>query len=301
MFMDMVDSWEMFMESLKNNNPEEWLINLGNALGSTMSMMNTVFSQVTQLTQANADLQIAKIEKRYEAEIEAAEGNSEKIERLEAARDEEISRVKAEASRKQFALQVAMTIAQMAQNIVYAIGAGMQAGFPAALWMIPTLTALAATMGAIQLATIKKQQQAAAIQGYSEGGFTKQGAKDEPAGIVHAGEWVASQRLLANPVARPLIEALDYAQRNNTIGSLRMSDLNIGVPAAASASSGYQMQTQQLAATNAMLTSTIARLNRRLNEPFVTVNTVTGSTGIKKAQTDYERLMRNKTPKSKWK
>lgn len=303
MFMDMIDSWEMFIEALKNGNPEEWLINLGNALSSTMSLMTAVFSQVTQLTQANADLQIAKIEKRYEAEIEAAKGNSEKIERLEAARDEEIAKVKAEASRKQFALQIATTIAQMAQNIVYAVGAGMQAGYPAALWMIPTLTALAATMGAIQLATIKKQQQAAAVQGYSEGGFTRPGGKDEPAGIVHAGEWVASQRLLASPVARPLIEALDYAQRNNTIGSLRMGDLNMSAPAASSPSSSpaATAQIQQLAATNAMLMGAIAKLNRRLNEPFVTVNTVTGDTGIKKAQTDYERLMRNKTPKSKWK
>lgn len=303
MFMDMIDSWEMFIEALKNGNPEEWLINLGNALSSTMSLMTAVFSQVTQLTQANADLQIAKIEKRYEAEIEAAKGNSKKIERLEAARDEEIAKVKAEASRKQFALQIATTIAQMAQNIVYAVGAGLQAGFPAALWMIPTLTALAATMGAIQLATIKKQQQAAAVQGYSEGGFTRPGGKDEPAGIVHAGEWVASQRLLASPVARPLIEALDYAQRNNTIGSLRMGDLNMSAPAASSPSSSpaATAQIQQLAATNAMLMGAIAKLNRRLNEPFVTVNTVTGDTGIKKAQTDYERLMRNKTPKSKWK
>lgn len=303
MFMDMIDSWEMFIEALKNGNPEEWLINLGNALSSTMSLMTAVFSQVTQLTQANADLQIAKIEKRYEAEIEAAKGNSEKIERLEAARDEEIAKVKAEASRKQFALQIATTIAQMAQNIVYAVGAGMQAGFPAALWMIPTLTALAATMGAIQLATIKKQQQAAAVQGYSEGGFTRPGGKDEPAGIVHAGEWVASQRLLASPVARPLIEALDYAQRNNTIGSLRMGDLNMSAPSASAPSSSpaATAQMQQLAATNAMLMGAIAKLNRRLNEPFVTVNTVTGDTGIKKAQTDYERLMRNKTPKSKWK
>ena len=103
--------------------------------------------------------------------------------------------------------------------------------------------------------------------------------------------------------ARPLIEALDYAQRNNTIGSLRMGDLNMSAPSASAPSSSpaATAQMQQLAATNAMLMGAIAKLNRRLNEPFVTVNTVTGDTGIKKAQTDYERLMRNKTPKSKWK
>ena len=43
----------------------------------------------------------------------------------------------------------------------------------------------------------------------------------------------------------------------------------------------------------------IERLNSRLNEPFVTVNTITGDTGIKKAQDEYEKLMKNKSPKSR--
>jgi hypothetical protein len=37
----------------------------------------------------------------------------------------------------------------------------------------------------------------------------------------------------------------------------------------------------------------------RLNEPFVTINTVTGDMGIKQAQDDYQRLMNNKSPKNK--
>ncbi len=43
----------------------------------------------------------------------------------------------------------------------------------------------------------------------------------------------------------------------------------------------------------------IARLNERLHEPFVTVNTVLGDKGIKQAQDEYQRLMNNKSPKSK--
>ena len=53
-------------------------------------------------------------------------------------------------------------------------------------------------------------------QGYGEGGFSRKGRADEVAGVVHAGERLASQRLIASPIARPLIEALDYAQRTNT-------------------------------------------------------------------------------------
>jgi hypothetical protein len=34
-----------------------------------------------------------------------------------------------------------------------------------------------------------------------------------------------------------------------------------------------------------------------LNEPFVTVNTVTGNMGIKQAPDEYQRLINNKSPK----
>ena len=53
------------------------------------------------------------------------------------------------------------------------------------------------------------------------------------------------------------------------------------------------------AKTLASYSSTMKDLSSRLNEPFVTVNTVTGDTGIKKAQDEYEQLIRNKTPKSR--
>ena len=64
------------------------------------------------------------------------------------------------------------------------------------------------------------------MQGYESGGFTPEGKSDEVAGVVHKGEWVASQKLVNNPRTRPLLEALDYAQKNNTIGSISMADVS---------------------------------------------------------------------------
>ena len=148
----------------------------------------------------------------------------------------------------------------------------------------------------MQIAAIKKQQQASESQGYAKGGFTPKGAVDEEVGVVHAGEWVASQKLLANPVARPLINALDYAQRTNTIGSLRSADVSRTIVQSAQP----QVVLQQVPSeNNEALISAIVHLNERLNEPFVTVNTITGDNGIKKAQDEYDKLIRNKTPKSK--
>lgn len=56
---------------------------------------------------------------------------------------------------------------------------------------------------------------------------------------------------------------------------------------------------QILIQENAELREAIKRLNARLDEPFVTVNTVTGDMGIKQAQDDYQRLINNKSPKNK--
>ena len=50
---------------------------------------------------------------------------------------------------------------------------------------------------------------------------------------------------------------------------------------------------------NEHLLLTLDRLNERLSEPFVTVNTVTGDYGMQKAQDEYDRLIKNKSPKSK--
>lgn len=57
--------------------------------------------------------------------------------------------------------------------------------------------------------------------------------------------------------------------------------------------------TQEAPASDGRIVAVLDRLDARLNEPFVTVNTVSGDHGIQKAQEEYDRLMKNKSPKSK--
>ena len=132
--------------------------------------------------------------------------------------------------------------------------------------------------------------------------------------ITAAYSFMASQQLLQSPVARPMIDALDYAQRTNTIGSLRSEDVSRSIVAPSVYAQSNQstptviVQSPQsdaqaeIAATHLAMkeyAAVIRQLKERLDEPFVTVNTVTGDTGIKQAQDEYEQLMRNKTPKSR--
>ena len=181
-------------------------------------------------------------------------------------------------------MQVIQAVAQTAQNAICTYGSAAA---------IPIVA-----IGALQIAAIKKQQQASEAQGYAKGGFTPKGAVDEEVGVVHAGEWVALQKLLANPVACPLINALDYAQRTNSIGSLRSADESKAV-APQVVVQQVPVENVALSTLHSELSTAISHLNERLNEPFVTVNTIIGDTGIKKAQDEYDKLIRNKTPKSK--
>lgn len=69
---------------------------------------------------------------------------------------------------------------------------------------------------------IKKQKEAAMSAEYAEGRFTPDGPKKKVVGVVHAGEWVASQKLVKSPVVKPLLQALDVAQKRNVIGTLQL-------------------------------------------------------------------------------
>ena len=282
------------------------------SFSTVMSGMGEIFSGFSSLVQAELEKETAAINTRYDAEISAAEGNNYKVAKLEKEKQAALAKAKNEANKKLFAMQVIQAVAQTAQNAISAYGSA--AAIPVVGYiMAPIAAAMANAAGMIQIAAIKKQQQASEAQGYAQGGFTPQGRVNEEVGVVHAGEWVASQKLLASPVARPLINALDYAQRTNTIGSLRADDVSrtiIGTGAVAPPSPQpviIQAPTDnvasaalaQSAAVLSKYEETMNRLSQRLNEPFVTVNTVTGDTGIKQAQDEYDTLIRNKSPKSR--
>lgn len=309
------DTSKNFLENMTED-ITEWLnSDLGQAVQGSFdtltSGMSSIFSGMTSLIQAELEIQTAAIEKRYDKEISQAEGNNYKVKKLEEQKQKELAKKKNEANKKMFAMQVIQAVAQTAQNAISAYGSA--AAIPLVGYILaPVAAAMAVAAGAIQIAAIKKQQQASESQGYAKGGFTPKGAKFQEVGVVHAGEWVASQEMLSSPVARPIINALDYAQRTNTIGSLRADDVSRTIAPASYTTPNQQpivvQQHSDVLATAAIVQNTKAlkdytqimdMLKVRLDEPFVTVNTVTGEFGIKKAQDEYLTLMRNKSPKSK--
>lgn len=259
-----------------------------------MDGMSSIFSACSDLVQAELEIETAAIEKRYEKEISSAEGNQYKVKKIEEKKRKEEAEAKNKANKKMYTMQVMQAIASTAMGAINAYSSAAQVPLIGYI-LAPIAAATALASGMLQVAAIKKQQQASEAQGYSEGGYTPAGGKNEPKGIVHAGEWVASQKLLANPQAAAIIQSLDYAQRTNTVGSISSAMVSNSNTAVAS----LARLTDSGSANDNSLNETIARLTSRLNEPFVTVNTVTGDYGIKEAQDEYEQYIKNKTPKSR--
>ena len=85
---------------------------------------------------------------------------------------------------------------------------------------------LAKAAAEIALITAAFQTAKAVINGFEEGGYTGYGKHDEPKGIVHAGEFVANRYAVSNPSVRPVLDLIDRAQKNNTIGSLTAKDVS---------------------------------------------------------------------------
>ena len=93
---------------------------------------------------------------------------------------------------------------------------------------------MALAAGMIQIATLKKQQQAQEA-GYFEGGFTGGKRYRREAGVVHEGEFVANHQAVNNPNVLPFLSFLDQAQKNNTVGSLTAQDISRSMGAGGSA------------------------------------------------------------------
>ena len=260
-----------------------------------MDGMTNIFTACSDIIQAELEIETAAIEKRYEKEISAAEGNKYKVKQLEEKKQKEEAAAKNKANKKMYAMQVMQAIASTAMGAINAYSSAAQVPLIGYI-LAPVAAATAVAAGMLQIANIKKQQQASEAQGYAEGGYTGSGGKYEPRGIVHAGEWVASQKLLANPQTAAIIQALDYAQKTNTIGSISPSMVSNDTTAAATIA---RLSSSSSSSSDNGLADSLSRLNKRLNEPFVTVNTMTGDHGIKQAQDEYDIYIRNKTPKSR--
>lgn len=186
--------------------------------------VNTMLSAASSYSQACSDLETARINANYDKQIEAAGNNSAKRKKLEEKRDKELAAAKKKANKRAMVIQLAQAVASTAMAAINAYSSAAQVPFVGYI-LAPIAAATAVAAGMLQIATIKKQQQAQEA-GYYEGGFTGGSSYRRKAGIVHEGEFVANHNAVNNPQVLPALQLIDEAQRNNTVGSLTAADIS---------------------------------------------------------------------------
>lgn len=280
----------------------EYFAGMADKMQAAYSVMNSVVSAYSDYNQASQDLEEAKINKKYDSEIKAAGNNTEKKKKIEERKEKDLAKVKSKYADRAFKIQIAQGLAQTAIGAISAYASA--AAVPVVGYILgPIAAAAAVAAGMLNMATVYKQHEATK-QGYASGGFTPPGRWDEEKGAVHAGEFVANRFAVRNKQILPVLRLIDNAQKNNTIGSLTAQDVTSVLSGGRSTSaeanttdagSSVDNSVESLAVMLEYTYSVIDRLNKRLETPFHTVNSVDGSDGIKQAMDKYNSLQRNKS------
>ena len=242
-----------------------------------IAKMKEAFDYYSNLTsgaaQALQQAEIANVDAKYDAEIEAAKNAGKDTTELEKKKADEKLKIQKKYADVNFAIQAAQIIASTASAIAKTFSElGFPAGIPAAALMGITgaaqLAAALAERNKVKRMTLSGAGGSAAASGarvatgLESGGSIdverkqdgkmfhadynpdKRGFIDKPTVIVgeggygHSKEWVASNAAVENPTIAPFIDIIDRAQRAGTIRTLDMNKFLIQ-QAQGRASGGY--------------------------------------------------------------
>lgn len=304
-YADMVKNlFESFSRLFKDGakDGQQFWNNLGSAATAAYSVMSAALSSFSAYSDAERDLELAKTEKRYDQEIAAAGDNEALKTKLEEQKEADIAKIKKKYNDRAMKMQIAQALAQTAMAAINAYASALAIG-PAGLILAPIAAAMAVAAGMMQVATIKKQHEAQQA-GYYSGGFTRRDPDNRrEVGVVHANEFVADHRAVANRAIAPVLSLIDHAQRNNTVGSLTADDvseaLGHGRYSVRAAGGGRgrgtdtrsDMAMARMSEVAASASTVVERLNRRLDEGIEAYVLMDGEQGLYNKYSRYKKLI----------
>lgn len=301
MVTTLVETWKSAFENLGSTLPEK-LRSIADMAAAAFAVMNAGIKSYTDYANASRDLEVKKVEKSYDAQIEAAGNNEKKRKKLEEQKQKDVAAIKTKYDKRAMAMEMAQAVASTAMAAINAYASA--AKIPAIGYIIaPIAASMALAAGAMQIATIKKQHQVQQM-GYYEGGFTgRDGNNRREVGVVHANEFVANHQAVANPELLPVLRLIDQAQRNNTVGSLTGEDVSralgqgaiLGdVTAAQQRTAAREDRSMQLvAASMEQQTAAINELNSRLADGIESFMVMDGERGFDRTWQRYQRMRDN--------
>ncbi len=301
MVTTLVENWKAGFENLGSTLPEK-LKSIADMASAAFAIMNEGVKSYTAYANASRDLELAKVEKNYKAQIDAAGNNDKKKKKLEEQKEKEIAKIKTKYNKQAMVIEMAQAVASTAIAAINAYASAAQVPMIGYI-LAPIAASMALAAGALQIATIKKSHQAQQM-GYYEGGFTSRDPNNRrEAGVVHANEFVANHQAVANPQLLPVLRLIDQAQRNNTVGSLTSEDVSraIGQGAILGDMTASQQRTAEQHDTSMVMvvasmerqTDAINELNARLADGIESFMVMDGERGFDRSWQHYQRMKNN--------
>jgi TP901 family phage tail tape measure protein len=231
---DIFNAISKLKDIFKNfSDPEFWEKFKGDILENMGALVNAVTSGLSSAFSTFEQIEKDNVEAKYNAEIAAAEGNSEEIERLEQEKAQKKLDIEKKYADIQFAIKASEIIANTALAIVMALGQlGPIAG--------PIAAGLMGAIGAVQLAAANAERQKVKSMtlsntgssssgnsaervvngsGYDEGGYTGDGGRYEVAGAVHRGEYVVPIPEMKNKRVFNMVKVIESIRRQRTVAN----------------------------------------------------------------------------------
>ena len=272
---------------------EERLGNLTALSAAAYGSIGSMLSALSAYTQAEGQAEEARVSARYDAEIKAAEGNSEAQKEIESKKQKELAKIKSEYADRAATMQIAQAVAQTAMAAISAYASAAAVPIVGTV-LAPIAAAAAVAAGAVQIATIRKQAEAQRV-GYYRGGFTGGDNYRKEAGVVHEGEFVANHQAVRNPSVLRVLRVIDHAQRNNTVARLNLDGAGgvAAAPVAVSSGDGRSEDRSGVASAEA-LTDTLTRLADTLERGIRSTVSIDGDDGVAHQLQRYHNLRANK-------
>lgn len=260
--------------------------------------VSNIFSDLSGAMNNLATAEENRTSAKYDKQIKAARKAGKDTAKLEEQKEEEIAKIRAKNADKQFALTVASIIASTAMAAIDAYANALK--IPIAGLALAPIAAAAATAFGLSQIVVAKQQRDAAKEGYFVGGFT---GGDDPRKVrgyfpdgqpYHGGEFVVNHRGVNNPNIRPVLDAMDVAQRTGTINTMSKQDLakalNLNTTGVVSAAGSVHTQDPYIFETIDRLSQTVQRLSDQIDEGINAYATISGDKGIAKKLDEFNKL-----------
>ena len=262
---------------------------------AAMDALQPIMNAMSSYYSAQSDYEQKVTERKYDKLINAAGNNTAKQRKLEEKKQKDLAKIKSKYNKKAMKIELAQATATMLLGAMnaYSSTAKIPVVGPE---LAPVAAAIANAAGLLNIAAIKKQH-AAEEAGYYEGGFTGGNNYRRRAGVVHEGEFVVNHAGVNNAALGPVLQMIDVAQRNNTVGQLSSADvsrqLGQGRASVVAPVVNVANDNEELKATLQEVVQVVAMLHDAVKDGVHSIVSIDGENGVAKGLEKLNKLKRN--------